>query len=111
MFKLGKSLRGRILIYMLFAALVPLVVLGYLAATLGESAVADTAGQKFVDFAQQSLDEINGALTQEMAKAITRRDQWSLDPGNGQARTNGPHAPDNFGGSRRRGTPQHLRSN
>ena len=68
MFKLGKSLRGRILIYMLFAALVPLVVLGYLAATLGESAVADTAGQKFVDFAQQSLDEINGALTQEMAK-------------------------------------------
>jgi methyl-accepting chemotaxis protein len=53
---------------MLFAALVPLVVLGYIAATLGESAVADTAGQKFVDFAQQSLDEINGSLTQELAK-------------------------------------------
>ena len=30
--------------------------------------MADTAGQKFVDFAQQSLDEINGSLTQELAK-------------------------------------------
>jgi methyl-accepting chemotaxis protein len=68
MLSFTKSLRGRILVYMLFAALVPLVVLGYIAATLGESAVADTAGQKFVDFAQQSLDEINGSLTQELAK-------------------------------------------
>ena len=68
MLRFTKSLRGRILVYMLFAALVPLVVLGYIAATLGESAVADTAGQKFVDFAQQSLDEINGSLTQELAK-------------------------------------------
>ncbi len=68
MLKIGESLRGRILVYMLFAALVPLVILGYLAATLGESAVADTAGKKFVDFAQQSLDEINVSLTQEMAK-------------------------------------------
>jgi hypothetical protein len=68
MLSFTKSLRGRILVYMLFAALVPLVVVGYIAATLGESAVADTAGQKFVDFAQQSLDEINGSLTQELAK-------------------------------------------
>ena len=79
---------------MLFAALVPLVVLGYLAATLGESAVADTAGQKFVDFAQQSLRRDQWSLTQEMAKLEL------------MART-----PLITSAAPRRGTPQHLRSN
>jgi methyl-accepting chemotaxis protein len=64
--KLNQSLQRRILIYMLTAALIPIIVIGYLAAYLGENALTELTGNNFVNFAEQSLGQIDLDLSQNL---------------------------------------------